>query len=123
MIENAAYDILSEVTKLFSNFETFRYYSTDHYWIQFRDFVYKTLFWGTAVCEQIWHLAERTLKQKYLHIEIRFVEYNFSPDVYENDRIILLTLRWKATSIGYLRNNCSNRVSPLHNIALEDVNE
>ena len=37
-------------------------------------------------------LGRAYIEAKKLHVEIRFVEDNFSPDVYEDDSIILLTL-------------------------------
>lgn len=134
---------LSDKTKPFLVAETgavndhhsgpFRYYPADHDGILFRDFVYAPLFCGAAGCGQIWHWDERYVEAKDLYRYfaplkklcegIRFDEENFTPDTYEDDDVIMLTLRGKTTSIGYLRNKRNNWMSLLRDLAPADVIE
>ena len=95
--------------------------------------MYTPLFCGAAGCGQIWHWDERYVEAKDLYRyfaplkklceRIRFDEENFAPDKYEDDDVILLTLRGKTISIGYLRNKHNNWMSLLRDLAPADVIE
>ena len=135
--------ILADGTKPFLVAETgavndrhsgpFRYYPADHDGILFCDLVYTPLFVGAAGCGQIWHWDERYVEAKDLYRYfaplkklcdgIRFDEENFTPDVYEDDDVTLLTLRGKTVSIGYLRNKRVNWMSQLRDLAPAEVIE
>lgn len=111
----------------------FRYYPADHNGVLFCDFVYTPLFCGAAGCGQIWHWDERYVEAKDLNRffaplnklckGILFDEEDFTPDVYEDNDVILLTLRGKTTSIGYLRNKRNSWMSLLRDLIPENVIE
>ena len=92
----------------------FPYYQIDDDGIIFCDSVYSPLFLGAADCGNIWHWDMRYVEAKNhfslfkpladLCCEIDFDKEDFVSEVLENENTILLLLKGKTTSIGYLRN-------------------
>lgn len=123
-----AVESLSNVTKPFIVAETgavnpchcgpFTYYPADHRGTIFCDVVYTPLFSGAASCGHIWHWDERYVEAKNLYPyfkplsnvckDIIFDEQDFVSKTYENGDTILILLKGKSTSIGYLRNKLDN---------------
>ena len=92
----------------------FRYYPADDDGIIFCDAVYTPAFCGAAGTGFIWHWDERYVESKNLYRLFRPVSElfdgvdvtneNFEPIRYETSDAVLLHLRGKTTSLGYLRN-------------------
>lgn len=92
----------------------FRYYPADDDGILFCDAVYTPAFCGAAGTGFIWHWDERYVEAKNLYRlyrpiarlfgDVKLSEENFEPVCYETDDVILLLLRGKTVSLGYVRN-------------------
>ena len=92
----------------------FRYYSDDTNGILFCDAVYTPLFLGFADCGNIWHWDARYVDAhghfklfeplSLLCKDIEFDKEEFHGEVIEDNTTVLLLLRGKSISIGYLRN-------------------
>ena len=92
----------------------FPHYLSDHRGMLFCDAVYPPIFLGSADCGNIWHWDARYVESKNLYPLYRplrslcrgisFDDERFVSNVIENEDIILLLLRGKTTTVGYLRN-------------------
>lgn len=92
----------------------FSYYCCDHLGLLFCDFVYTPVFCGACGTGNLWHWDDRYMEAKNLYHcfrpmaelcrEVDFGTENFKPDYYEDAEIILLLLRGKNVTLGYLRN-------------------
>lgn len=109
----------------------FRYYNSDHRGIIFCDTVYTPIFCGAAGCGHIWHWDGRYLESKNLYkyfkpIEIlcenvEFDKEGFETGVFEDDDIILLYIKGKTKTLGYLRNKHDNWKNVLRDMKPEKV--
>ncbi len=92
----------------------FPHYLNDHEGILFCDAVYPPLFLGAADCGHIWHWDARYVESKNLYRLFRPLRSlfrgimidreDFRCETIEDDQTILLLLRGKNTTVGYLRN-------------------
>lgn len=92
----------------------FPHYLQDHDGILFCDAVYPPVFLGAADCGNIWHWDARYVESKNLYHLYRplrllcrnlaFDREQFTHEAVETEDMILLLLRGKTTTIGYLRN-------------------
>lgn len=96
----------------------FSYYTNDKQGIIFCDCVYTPLFCGAADCGNIWHWDARYVdNHKHWRLfkpiyelcrEIEFDKEDFCSEIIEDQDTILLLLRGKSVTIGYLRNKNAN---------------
>ena len=111
----------------------FRYYLSDHDGLLFCDLVYTPIFCGAAGCGHIWHWDGRYVEAKNLYrfykplkeliADVEFDREDFTPDVIEDEDVILLILRGKTTALGYLRNKHFNWQNVLRDLKeVEPVN-
>ena len=92
----------------------FRYYLSDHDGLLFCDLVYSPLFCGAAGCGHIWHWDGRYVEAKNLYrfykplkaliSGVEFDREDFKSEVIEDEDVVLLLLRGRTTTLGYLRN-------------------
>lgn len=92
----------------------FRYYLSDHNGLLFCDLVYTPLFCGAAGCGHIWHWDGRYVEAKNLYrlykplceliCGVDFDREGFVSEYIEDDETILMLLRGKNVTLGYLRN-------------------
>lgn len=114
----------------------FKFYSSDDNGIIFADTVYTPVFCKSCGTGNIWHWNERYVESKNLYkllrpindliLGIQFDRENFESLSVENDNVILLLLKGKDFSIGYIRNknyNWENVLRDLKEIAPADAFE
>ncbi len=93
---------------------TFKYYTCDHRGIILADTVYSPLFAGSGACGNIWHWDSRYIEAKNLYYLfaplselVKGVEFDaegFENEVIETDDAIVLLLKGKSVTLGYIRN-------------------
>lgn len=109
----------------------FKYYSADDRGIIFVDCIYTPIFVGSAGCGNIWHWDRRYIESKNhyklfkpllrLVDGVDFANEGFEPVDLSSDKVHILILNGKKTTLGFIRNKSDSWMNTLRDMNEPDV--